>query len=131
VERMGQVISLKPGAVTEYNRLHAAVWPEVLQVIHDANIRNYSIFLKEPENHFIRLLEISWDRFRRGRGGDARPPRHEALVGGLHAAPGGARNSEAGRMVGDDAASLLHGSVGVIQPARGAHTERVRYSDGG
>jgi L-rhamnose mutarotase len=43
---MGQVISLKPGAVAEYNRLHAAVWPEVLQVIRDANIRNYSIFLK-------------------------------------------------------------------------------------
>src|ERR1700735_72202 len=54
---MGQVIGLKPGAVAEYNRLHAAVWPEVLQVIHDANIRNYSIFLKEPEN----LLFAYWE----------------------------------------------------------------------
>jgi L-rhamnose mutarotase len=41
MERMGQVISLKQGAVAEYNRLHSAVWAEVLQVIHDANIRNY------------------------------------------------------------------------------------------
>jgi len=57
MERMGQVISLKPGAVAEYNRLHAAVWPDVLQVIHDANIRNYSIFLKEPEN----LLFGTWE----------------------------------------------------------------------
>jgi L-rhamnose mutarotase len=57
VQRMGQVISLKPGAVAEYNRLHAAVWPEVLQVIHDAHIRNYSIFLKEPEN----LLFAYWE----------------------------------------------------------------------
>ena len=57
MERMGQVISLKQEAVAEYNRLHAAVWPEVLQVIHDANIRNYSIFLKEPEN----LLFAYWE----------------------------------------------------------------------
>ena len=57
MERMGQVISIKPGAVAEYNRLHAAVWPEVLRVIHDANIRNYSIFLKEPEN----LLFAYWE----------------------------------------------------------------------
>lgn len=57
MQRMGQVISLKPGAVAEYNRLHAAVWPEVLEVIHDAHIRNYSIFLKEPEN----LLFAYWE----------------------------------------------------------------------
>ncbi len=57
MQRMGQVISLKPGMVAEYNRLHAAVWPEVLRVIHDAHIRNYSIFLKEPEN----LLFAYWE----------------------------------------------------------------------
>ena len=57
MQRMGQVLSLKPSAVAEYNRLHAAVWPEVLQVIHDAHIRNYSIFLKEPEN----LLFAYWE----------------------------------------------------------------------
>ena len=57
MQRMGQVISLKQGAVAEYNRFHAAVWPEVLQVIHDANIRSYSIFLKEPEN----LLFAYWE----------------------------------------------------------------------
>ena len=32
------------------------MWPEVLRVIHDANIRNYSTFLKEPEN----LLFADW-----------------------------------------------------------------------
>ena len=50
MKRMGLVISLKPGTIAEYNRLHAAVWPSVLAVIADCNIRNYSIFLKEPEN---------------------------------------------------------------------------------
>jgi L-rhamnose mutarotase len=54
---MGQVLSLKPGTIDEYKRLHAAVWPSVLQTITDCNIRNYSIFLKEPEN----LLFAYWE----------------------------------------------------------------------
>jgi L-rhamnose mutarotase len=47
---MGMVIGLKPEKVAEYKRLHAAVWPEILDMISQCNIRNYSIFLKEPEN---------------------------------------------------------------------------------
>jgi L-rhamnose mutarotase len=50
MQRMGMVISLKPEAVAEYKRLHAAVWPDVLKMISECQIRNYSIFLKEPEN---------------------------------------------------------------------------------
>lgn len=44
MRRYGQVIGLKPDAVEEYERLHAAVWPEVLAMIHTCNMRNYSIF---------------------------------------------------------------------------------------
>ena len=44
MHRVGQVIGLKPGHVEEYERLHAAVWPEVLAMISACNIRNYSIF---------------------------------------------------------------------------------------
>ena len=44
MRRFGQVIRLKPGAADEYERLHAAVWPEVLDAIRRSNIRNYSIF---------------------------------------------------------------------------------------
>ncbi|WP_428671874.1 L-rhamnose mutarotase [Roseibium sp.] len=50
MQRMGMVIGLKPEKVAEYKRLHAAVWPEILDMISRCNIRNYSIFLKEPEN---------------------------------------------------------------------------------
>ena len=50
MQRMGMVIGLKPEKVTEYKRLHAAVWPEILDMISTCNITNYSIFLKEPEN---------------------------------------------------------------------------------
>lgn len=45
MKRYGMVIGLRPEAVEEYKRYHAAVWPEVLATIHDCNIRNYSIFL--------------------------------------------------------------------------------------
>jgi L-rhamnose mutarotase len=44
MQRFGQVIRIKPEAVDEYERLHAAVWPEVLDMIRQCNIRNYSIF---------------------------------------------------------------------------------------
>lgn len=44
MQRIGQIIGIKPEAIEEYERLHAAVWPEVLATIHACNIRNYSIF---------------------------------------------------------------------------------------
>jgi L-rhamnose mutarotase len=50
MQRMGMVIGLKAEKVAEYKQLHAAVWPEILEMISQCNIRNYSIYLKEPEN---------------------------------------------------------------------------------
>ncbi|UDL92595.1 L-rhamnose mutarotase [Mesorhizobium sp. PAMC28654] len=55
--RMGLCIGLKPEVIAHYKELHAAVWPEVLAAITAANIRNYSIFLREPEN----LLFATWE----------------------------------------------------------------------
>ncbi len=57
MQRMGLVLGLKAEKVEEYKRLHAAVWPEILAMISACNIRNYSIFLKEPEN----LLFAYWE----------------------------------------------------------------------
>ena len=50
MQRMGMVIGLRPEKVAEYKQLHADVWPGVLKMISACQIRNYSIFLKEPEN---------------------------------------------------------------------------------
>lgn len=44
MQRFGQVIRIKPDKAEEYERLHAAVWPEVLDMIRQCNIRNYSIY---------------------------------------------------------------------------------------
>ena len=57
MQRIGMVIGLKPEKIEEYKRLHAAVWPEVLARILACNIRNYSIFLKEPENLLFSFFE--------------------------------------------------------------------------
>jgi L-rhamnose mutarotase len=47
MKRYGSVLKLKPGALEEYSRLHAAVWPSVLDMIAQCNIRNYSIYHKD------------------------------------------------------------------------------------
>ena len=55
--RMGMVIGVRPDRVAEYKVLHAEPWPEMDAALKDANIHQYSIFLKEPEN----LLFGVWD----------------------------------------------------------------------
>lgn len=50
MQRMGMVIGLEADKVAEYKKLHADVWPGVLAKISECNIRNYTIFLREPEN---------------------------------------------------------------------------------
>jgi L-rhamnose mutarotase len=50
MQRMGMCLRLRSEKVEEYKRLHRAVWPEVLTRISATDIRNYSIYLKEPEN---------------------------------------------------------------------------------
>ena len=57
MKRYGMMIGLDPAGKADYVRLHAAVWPEVLKTIEACNIRNYSIFLREPENVMFSYFE--------------------------------------------------------------------------
>nr|WP_114811587.1 L-rhamnose mutarotase [Paraburkholderia kururiensis] len=50
MRKMAMVVGIRPEQIAEYRRLHAQVWPAVLERIRQSNIRNYSIFLREPEN---------------------------------------------------------------------------------
>lgn len=47
MRRYGMVIRVRPERLDEYRRLHAATWPEVLNMIGQCNIRNYSIYHKD------------------------------------------------------------------------------------
>jgi L-rhamnose mutarotase len=57
MQRIGQCVGLRPEIIDEYKRIHAEVWPEVLSLIGRCNIRNYSIYLKEPENILFAYFE--------------------------------------------------------------------------
>ncbi len=43
-QRSAFVLHVKPDKIDEYVAEHAKVWPEMLQALRDAGIRNYSIF---------------------------------------------------------------------------------------
>ena len=47
MKRFGQVIRVKPEHLATYRTYHAAVWPDVLTMIRECNIRNYSIYHKD------------------------------------------------------------------------------------
>lgn len=45
--RYGTVIKVRPEKLDEYRKMHQAVWPKVLKMIKECNIRNYSIFFRD------------------------------------------------------------------------------------
>ncbi|MEP3279414.1 MAG: L-rhamnose mutarotase [Stappiaceae bacterium] len=57
MQRKGFAIRVKPECMAEYKRVHADVWPEVLEKIRQCNIRNYSIFLHEPDHMMFGYYE--------------------------------------------------------------------------
>jgi L-rhamnose mutarotase len=46
-QRSGFVLRVRPERVQEYVQAHAAVWPEMLEALRGAGIRNYTIFREE------------------------------------------------------------------------------------
>lgn len=63
MQRMGLVIGIVPEKIEEYTELHADVWPEIHQLLDKAHIRNYSIFLREPENLLFAYWEYHGENF--------------------------------------------------------------------
>lgn len=47
MKRYGMTIRLRAGSEDAYKRYHAAVWPEVLEMIQTCHIKNYSIYLHD------------------------------------------------------------------------------------
>ena len=48
-QRAAFVLQVKPDRIDEYVEAHRNVWPEMLQALRDAGIRNYSIFRSGTE----------------------------------------------------------------------------------
>ena len=49
MQRVAFRLLVKADKLDEYKRLHREVWPELLRDMHEASIRNYSIFSHGPE----------------------------------------------------------------------------------
>jgi L-rhamnose mutarotase len=47
MRRFGLINRLLPEKVEEYKRIHQEVWPNVLSLLQECRLRNYSIYLKD------------------------------------------------------------------------------------
>jgi len=47
MQRYGMVLGVKEEKLDRYKELHADVWPDVLEIIRQSNIQNYSIYLRK------------------------------------------------------------------------------------
>ncbi len=63
VQRMGMVIRVRPEKIALYKELHAQPWPDMNAALSEANIRNYSIYLREPENLLFGYWEYAGSDF--------------------------------------------------------------------
>ena len=50
-------MQLKPGVVAEYRKRHDEIWPELVDLLRDAGISNYSIHLDRETNTLFGYLE--------------------------------------------------------------------------
>ena len=61
-------MTLNPGMAAEYERRHDEIWPELVDLLHEAGVSDYSIFLDEETNT---LFGVLWRR--KDHGIDALP----------------------------------------------------------
>ena len=61
--KMKQIVAfkmkLKPGFEKEYERRHAAIWPELRKLITESGVSDYSIFLDKETNILFAVQKIS------------------------------------------------------------------------
>ena len=55
MKRVASIAELITDKVDEYKRLHAKVWPGVLRILRERNLRNYSVHLRRMADgrHFL------------------------------------------------------------------------------
>ena len=51
-------MQLHAGLEEEYRRRHAAIWPELVALLRDTGIREYSIFLEEESLQLFAVFSI-------------------------------------------------------------------------
>lgn len=59
MERLGFKMKLHQGLVGEYKRRHDLIWPELVQILKEAGISDYVIFLDEETLTLFASLKIN------------------------------------------------------------------------
>jgi len=54
-------MKLKPGCASEYKKRHDEIWPELKQLLMDAGVSDYSIFLDEETDTLFAFQKQSGD----------------------------------------------------------------------
>ncbi|WP_404404750.1 L-rhamnose mutarotase [Pelagibacterium halotolerans] len=60
-ERIAFRMTLNPGQAVEYERRHDEIWPELAEMLKDAGVSDYSIWLDPETNHLFATLIRSDD----------------------------------------------------------------------
>ena len=58
MKRFAFKMKLKPGCKAEYKKRHDQIWPELQQLLKNAGISDYSIFLDEESNTLFAVQKI-------------------------------------------------------------------------
>lgn len=61
MEQIGFRMQLNKGQAAEYRRRHDEIWPELVTLLKDAGISDYSIFLHEDTNSLFAVLRRTPD----------------------------------------------------------------------
>ena len=61
MKRFAFKMYLKPGCEKEYEKRHAAIWPELVKMIKDGGVSNYSIYWDKDTNILFGYQECSGD----------------------------------------------------------------------
>jgi L-rhamnose mutarotase len=56
MEKIAFKMQLKPGAAVEYERRHNEIWPELMTLLKNAGIADYSIFLDDATGALFAVL---------------------------------------------------------------------------
>jgi L-rhamnose mutarotase len=66
MQRIAFLLRLKPGTGEDYDKSHAAVWPEMLALLKGAGISEYSIFRRDEllflYMHIAQDFDTVWDK---------------------------------------------------------------------
>lgn len=62
MKRLAFKMKMKPGMKEEYKRRHAAIWPEIADLIRRSGVSEYSIFLDEETNTLFALQYLSGEQ---------------------------------------------------------------------